>query len=264
MANGGYQQINTKRFVLFMVITFGPLLAWALRTVHAEPSAMVEHHIFMPEEQAAARPEAANEKTPEVKKLERELLFTGIIIGPDGRRAMIREKPRHRGKEVENDSLLREGDEIHGMTLKHIGRNYLLLTGQGGDVRLNLFQEGKKRPPPPPEPKTAMPPVIAPGGRQQGVGGVPPVQAGRPAQPGRSQASVRTGIPGSAPQTSLPNQTITPGQGTQSPGNPQGNKPARNPFAETPKRAQQLNTGVSRRNVVNPFLEAIRRTANQQ
>jgi len=225
---------------------------------------MVEHHIFMPEEQATARPEPAKEKSPEVKKLERELLFTGIIIGPDGKRAMIHEKPRHRGKEVENDSLLREGDEILDMTLKHIGRNYLVLTGRGGDVRLNLFQGAKKRPPPPPVPKTAMPPVIAPGRRQQGVGAVPPVQAGGPAQPGRSQATVRTGMPGSAPQTPLPNQTITPGQGTQSPGNPQGSKPKGNPFGEALKRAQQQNSGIGRRNVVNPFLEAIRRRQNQQ
>lgn len=224
---------------------------------------MVKHHIFMPEKQETARPEPAKEKSPEVKKLERELLFTGIIIGPDGKQAMIHEKPRHRGKEVENDSLLREGDEIRGMTLKHIGRNYLVLTGQGGDVRLNLFQEGKKRPPPPREPKTAMPPVIAPGGRQQGVGAVPPIQAGRPAQPGRSQATMRTGIHGSAPQRPLPNQTITPGQGNQSPGNAQGSAPKRNFFGQALKSAQQLNTGTGRRNVVNPFLEAIRRARSQ-
>jgi hypothetical protein len=214
-----------------------------------DASPMVERHIFMPEEQEGANPESVKEKSPEVEKLERELLFTGIIIGPDGKRAMIREKTHPRGKEAEKASLVREGDEIRGMTVKEIGSNYLVLAGQGGDVRLNLFQEGKERPAPPPEPKAAevpaVPPTTAPGAQQEGAGDKQPVQAGQPVQP---KASTKAGTPGQATRTVPPAQTAIPGQ------------QAENPFANALKKAQQQNVMEGRRNMVNPFLDAIRRS----
>jgi hypothetical protein len=216
-------------------------------------SPMVEHHIFAPEEQEDVTAEAVKEKSPEVEKLEREVLFTGIIIGPDGKRAMIREKAHSRGKEAEKASLLREGDEIRGMTVKEIGSNYLVLAGQGGDVRLNLFQEGKERPAPPPEPKTAetpmLPPGTTPGAQQVGASEKQPAQAGEAAKP---QASPKPGTPGQTPRTVPPAQATTPGQ--------QGD----NPFANALKRAQQQNIMEGRRNVVNPFLDALRRSQSNK
>jgi hypothetical protein len=216
-------------------------------------SPMVEHHIFAPEAQEDATPEAVKEKSPEVEKLEREVSFTGIIIGPDGKRAMIREKAHSRGKEAEKASLLKEGDEIRGMTVKEIGSNYLVLAGQGGDVRLNLFQEGKERPAPPPEARTVetpgLPPGTAPGAQQEGATEKQPVHPGEPAKP---QAAPKPTTPGQTPRTVPPAQTATPGQ--------QGD----NPFANALKRAQQQNLMEGRRNVMNPFLDALRRSQSNK
>ncbi len=227
-------------------------------------SQMVEHHIFLPEEQETATAEAAKEKSPEVEKLEREVIFTGVIIGPDGKRAMIREKASARNKEAEKGSLLKEGDEIRGMTLKEIGRNYLVLGGQGGDVRLNLFQEGKDRPAPPPEPRAAetaaVPLTPPPGAQQEQASDNPPLQA---VQPGQPKAAPRPGIPGQASQTVPSTQAMTPGQeGT--PSSSGATTPQSNPFADALKRAQQQNTTQDRRNVLNPFLNAIRRPQGNQ
>jgi hypothetical protein len=242
------------------VMVSAAFVLWLAAPVFGDAPPMVERHIFGPEEQEKAAAEAAKEKSPEVEKLEREVIFTGIIIGPDGKRAMIREKTSARNKEAEKAALLREGDEIRGMTLKEIGKNYLVLAGQGGDVRLNLFQEGKDRPAPPPEPKAAetqaVPPTFAPGAQQEGASDRPPVQSGQPGQP---QAGLRPGIPGQAPQTVPPAQAVTPGQEGQTPSSPGETTAQPNPFTDALKRAQQQNITQGRRNVLNPFLDAIRR-----
>jgi hypothetical protein len=250
--------MNTNRIAVAIGITL--LLCLPGFSMGASP--MVERHIFAPEEQETAAAEAAKEKSPEVERLEREILFTGIINGPDGKKAMIREKVSARNKEAEKGSLLKEGDEIRGMTLKEIGRNYLVLAGPGGDVRLNLFQEGKERPAPPPEPKAAetqpIPPPPAVGAQQEGASEKPPIQA---VQPGQPQAVPRPGIQGQqASQRVPPTQAMTPGQEGQTPSSPGDTTSQPNPFADALKRAQQQNATQGRRNLVNPFLDAIRRS----
>jgi len=246
-----------KRITFVIGVTF--LLCLPGFSMGASP--MVERHIFTPEEQETATAESMKEKSPEVEKLEREILFTGIIIGPDGKRAMIREKVSARNKEAEKGSLLKEGDEIRGMTLKEIGRNYLVLAGQGGDVRLNLFQEGKDRPAPPPEPKAAetqaVPPIPGSGAQQEEAGEKP--SGVQPAKPGQQPVAPRPGIPGQASQTVPPTQAMVPGQEGQTASSPGETTPQSNPFADALKRAQQQNITQGRRNVLNPFLDAIRR-----
>ncbi len=100
---------------------------------------MVERHIFSPEPDMKG-----TYKSPLALKLEKELMFTGVIISPKGKWAMIREKGST--KETEVSGLRKEGDEIQGMVIKEIGSNFLKLAGQGKEVRLNLYHEGKLRP----------------------------------------------------------------------------------------------------------------------
>lgn len=106
---------------------------------------MVEKHMFSP---ALGTPGAMKKKkSPMTGKLEREILFTGVIISPQGRRAMMRERMTPKGER--QSILLKEGDEIRGMTIKKIGINFVVLAGEGEEVRLNLYQGEKKRPAPP-------------------------------------------------------------------------------------------------------------------
>lgn len=245
------------------VLVSATFVLWLCGPAFGDPSPMVERRIFVPEAQEEVGSEAIRSKSPEAEKLERELVFTGVIIAPDGKRAMVKEKAGARGKESEKAAPLKEGDEIHGMTVKEIGRNYLILAGQSGDVKLNLFQQGKDRPAPPPEPKTVETPAatFAPvTGAQQGeASDQPQDQAGQPGQP---PPTPKPGIPGQAPQTVAPTQaqSVTTGQETESPSSPTETAPQSNPFADALKKSQQQNVKEGRRNVVNPFLDAIRRS----
>jgi len=102
-------------------------------------SPMVERHIFSPEPDGKG-----SHKSPMALKLEKELLFTGVIISSQGKWAIIREKGKRKDEEV--SGLRKEGDEIKGMVIKKIASNFLILAGEGKEVRLNLYHEGKPRP----------------------------------------------------------------------------------------------------------------------
>ena len=106
----------------------------------AEGSPMVERHIFSP-----APDVKVLHKSPLSMKLEKDLLFTGVILSSKGNWAIIRESEK--AGDTATSGLRKEGDEIAGMVIKEISKNHLILTGQGKEVRLNLYHEGKSRPP---------------------------------------------------------------------------------------------------------------------
>ena len=105
-----------------------------------ESSPMVERHIFSPESDGKG-----SYKSPMSLKLEKDLMFTGVVISSKGKWAIIRETGKMNEEKV--SGLRKEGDEIMGMVIKKIGSNFLILAGEGKEVRLNLYQEGKSRPP---------------------------------------------------------------------------------------------------------------------
>ena len=118
---------------LIMLCIFFPL------SFAGASSPMVERHLFAPEPDTQG-----TYKSPLAVRLEKELMFTGIIISPQGKWAMIREKG---GKaDREGSGLHKEGDEIKGLLIQQIGNNFLILAGDGKEVRLNLYHEGKSRP----------------------------------------------------------------------------------------------------------------------
>ena len=121
-------------FSLFITLCiFFPL------SIAGASSPMVEKHIFLPEPNTKE-----SHKSPMALKLEKELMFTGVIISPQGKWAMIREKGRK--TDIAVSGFHKEGDEIKGMSIRQIGNNFLILAGDGKEVRLNLYHEGKPRP----------------------------------------------------------------------------------------------------------------------
>lgn len=125
--------MNSKLFLFLTLCLFLPLSAMG------GSSPMVERHIFLPEPDTTG-----SYKSPLTLKLEKELMFTGVIISSHGKWAMIREK----GKKTDRDVSGRhkEGDEVKGMVIRKIGNNFLILAGEGTQVRLSLYHEGKQRP----------------------------------------------------------------------------------------------------------------------
>jgi len=104
---------------------------------------MVEKHIFSPRTEVTGR--YGKRESSKTNKWERSLVFTGIIISPRGKLALIKEKDRSK----EKSQLYKEGEEVNGMIIKEIGPNYIILSGEGKDVRLSLYKAEKKRPRPP-------------------------------------------------------------------------------------------------------------------
>ncbi|MBW1850624.1 MAG: hypothetical protein JRJ15_04190 [Deltaproteobacteria bacterium] len=123
-----------KSIWLFFVLGF-----FCPASLMGSPSLMVERHMFSPEPDRGG-----SIKSPLSLKLEKQLVFTGVIISAQGKWAMIRGKENIHGGE--GRGILKEGDEIKGMVINKIGSNFLILTGKDKEVRLNLYHEGKPRP----------------------------------------------------------------------------------------------------------------------
>jgi len=213
---------------------------------------MVEKHIFSPE---AVQKEAPLEdkKSPAAKRIEREIIFTGVIGSPGGRRAMMSEKSARAGKR--QSELYKEGDEIRGMTLKKIGSNFIILAGEGNEVKLNLYQGEKIRPAPPALPKVAETPGTSAGsesGSSSAVAGQKPVK--KPEVQGSSVQKPAGALVGSGPKK----PTTGPSAKKAAP------KPS-NPFLEALKRAarERRESGTVRSSASNAFLEAIKGAQQQ-
>lgn len=118
----------------------------------ASSSQMVDRNIFSPERDRVGKTDKkAVAESPEIKQLKKKLDFTGVVIAPKTKYAMIRDRTVKR--DDQGSILHLEGDEVGGMTITEIGSNYLLLSGKAGELRLGLYEGDKSRPAPPPEPK---------------------------------------------------------------------------------------------------------------
>lgn len=173
----------------FVFICLVSLLTQSVPARGENAPPMVEKHIFSPE--TARRIPLEDKKSPVVKQIEQQIIFTGVIISPAGRRAMMREK-LVRGRKRESE-FYKEGDEINGMTVKQIGSNFIILSGQGKNVKLNLYQGPKVRPAPPAMPRVgeASKTVAgrqsesSPAGEREKSGKRPAAQVSRPKQAGQ-------------------------------------------------------------------------------
>jgi hypothetical protein len=240
-----------SRITLVLLVTL--VLALPCQTL---ASAMVDKHIFSPEPDSAV----GSQEVPRALELERELLFSGVIISPQGKWAMIQERQKRHDSE---ESLLRkEGDEINGLVIKHIGNNYLILAGKGGEVRLNLYGGNKNRPAPPSEPETAQ--VQTEGGKTDTPGAT--VRT-RPDEEERGPSRVGPDRRTTTGTTSA--RTRNDGVPMSEKAQPGKSAGSTNPFAEALKKAMQRaqergeTTNQSQPSPNNPFLELLRKSRKE-
>jgi len=177
-----------------------------------ETPTMVQRHLFSPEEENPAD-KALGPRSEAAAKLEKELLFTGVIHSPQGKWAIIR--PKNKTKREDSSWRLSEGDEIKGYHVKEIGSNYIILVSKDKPVRLDLYRGGKKRPAPavePPVPLMPVPVASAKGNPEQGRiarGGT--TMSGTPTSSGVKAPLVRrrgSKLPSAAVGSSKPNSNI--------------------------------------------------------
>ncbi|SPD73461.1 exported hypothetical protein [uncultured Desulfobacterium sp.] len=160
-----------KKILLFFVFCY-----LCLPCIAKGSSEMVDRHIFTP------APEVKGlYKSPLSLKLEKDLMFTGVILSSRGNWAIIRESDKV--GDTGTSGLRKEGDDIAGMVIKEIGKNYLILTEGGKDVRLNLYHEGKSRPPEALSPETPVSEASGAASVTTGQPGKEKTQASAPKEP---------------------------------------------------------------------------------
>jgi len=196
-----------------------------------ETPAMVQRHLFSPEEEKPVE-KAQGPRSEAATKLEKELLFTGVIHSPQGKWAIIR--PKNKSKREDASWRLSEGDEIKGYHVKEIGPNYIILVSKDKPVRLDLYRGTKSRPAPPPEPETPLTPFppTAVGLEQKGIAKgveIPNAQAA---------ASNGTKVPLTRQRNSKP--TVAAPSSKENANNPTTRQPT-NSLAEILKRARGNN-----------------------
>lgn len=194
--------------------------------------AMVEKHIFTPENVVSSTNEEAGPAAPVTAgaSLEKELSFTGVLITPRGKQAIISENIKNEPKKQKH--VLKEGDQIKGMTIREIGPNYVLLAARESSMRLNLYKGAKPRPAPVADTvKADIPNQLA----QQGV----------------PKADVNNNVPvpdppqGESKEKEMP-VSVSPFGGGPKPGEPvvqQKPSAAPNPFTEILNKNRSSNPG---------------------
>ncbi len=152
--------------LLFLILLPSLIMAAAVEAPKNDSTpAMVRRHIFSPDDEKPAD-KAQGPRSEAAAKLEKEILFTGVIHSPQGKWAIIR--PRNKSKREDASWRLSEGDEIKGYHVKEIGPNYIILVSKDKPVRLDLYRGSKKRPAPPAEPVVPLTPVPAAAAVNQG------------------------------------------------------------------------------------------------
>lgn len=237
--------------------------AW-LQTADAASSPMVERHVFTPGTESEKEATVETAKAVNPKELQRQLVFSGVINGPKGKKALIREignkqadpaKPDAGKTEVTKNKTFGIGEQIKGMTIKEIGSNYLVLAGQEGETKLNLYRGEKARP---------VAPVIAQETSQQPPGSPPqpPGMAAGPGQPNSPDPAhpshgggpAEPGVFGPGPDKSATPSTPE----TNTPGaSPATSDAPPNPFAEVLKKAAERRANRADQQSggpANPFL----------
>lgn len=126
---------------------FTLLLLWGAlaSSANAEPVPMLDRHIFTPDiTGAAAKEEMPNIPVMNNAALEKNFSFTGVMITPKGKLAILSETGSQ--KDAKTKRIYKEGDQIGGMTIKEIGPNYLTMATKEKTMRMDLYKGIKNRP----------------------------------------------------------------------------------------------------------------------
>jgi hypothetical protein len=144
-----------------ILIFTGAIMAITVGMLYADNVPMVERHIFLPEIAAEQKEDMPVVSTGLSPALEKEIQFTGVMITPKGKTAIISENVKN--NKVKQKQTLKEGEQIKGMTVKEIGPNYVVMVSKENSVRLDLYKGVKTRPAPVPEPVNTLPNGPKPG-----------------------------------------------------------------------------------------------------
>lgn len=132
---------------MFRIIMIFLSLILSARWVGADSSLMTEKHIFTPGE-------SKDEKPPQPEAIgsavEKDILFTGVLITPKGRFALMTSADKGKKNKDTTKQVLKQGDTINGMTIRDIGTNYVMLVDKNmAAVKVDLYKGTKARPAPP-------------------------------------------------------------------------------------------------------------------
>jgi hypothetical protein len=131
------------RIVLFI----GLSLILPANSLMADMSPMAKKHIFTPENISESKEEPPVAPGVISGALEKEILFTGVLISPKGKSVILSESVKNDKAGIKR--VLKQGDQIKGMTIQEIGSNFVLLAGkENTPVKLNLYKGAKTRPAP--------------------------------------------------------------------------------------------------------------------
>lgn len=250
---------------LFFIVSIG-----FSQDIHAsvEASAIETKHIFSPDPDPKETPKTETsvnnvEQDKLLKKLDQQLLFTGIVRSAGEPKVLIREK---RSKSTLDDYALSVGDEILEMSVKEIGRNYVILTGQGGDVRLNLFKSRADRPV---APKVEAPSPEQPAADKEGSGEAPKGSAAASTASGRKNSDGQDDAADSDQPSAVGGDRDVDGDGNpdSAPVDP-SEQMKNNPLYRALQNKGRVGGSDQAQQAIpegaNPFLEAIRRARERQ
>jgi hypothetical protein len=117
--------------VRILMIT-GLVISITAGTIYADKVPMVERHIFLPETTVEQKEEAPVAPAATVSALEKEIQFTGVLVTPKGKLAIISENVKN--DKTKQKRPLKEGDQIKGMTVTEIGPTYVLMATKENTV----------------------------------------------------------------------------------------------------------------------------------
>lgn len=204
-------------------------------------SPMVEKHIFLPEKPKETK-ESVSDDT-----LKKALQFTGVLISDKGKYAFIKKKAK-KSKDDDRKGIYSEGEEISGALLTRIEPNYVLLTNNGNEIKLKLFDGNKKRPAPVRVKQQKTNPAKSGSAKAKSTGG----------KKGKGKANKNSSKKVSREIKNTLDHKIR--EKARKEGDVDTLK-AQNPFANALKKAMQNNQNTS---TTNPFLEAIKRAQQKK
>lgn len=224
---------------LLMILGVLMITGAGYQPVSAEPSPMVQQHIFAPDQ-------GLEQKAPPVAPvdtagLEKDLIFTGVLLTPKGKQAILAETGKNEKGAQKQKHIMKEGDSIKGMAIKEIGSNYLLLSSNENLVRIKLYAGIKSRPVAPPDTALADAASAANPTKPPAAGNQP--QNVSPASPGsktdmKSKNAPAGNTPPVMPIDNTGNGAF--GGGGENPGQQHANPPmTSNPFLDVIRRSSE-------------------------
>ena len=234
-----------KKIMIIMVILLSALLV--NQRVFAEPAPMVSRHIFVPDQLSEHKSDDKNIGVVTASDLQKDLLFSGIVISPKGKQVILSKAAQH--GQIAQKNLFSEGQSIDGMLIKEIGHNYLILSSGDHLLRLALYKGKKNRPVPIPVATQAATPVLTTSTAAANA-------ASNPGQTSGVQSENKTSANNSSASSNSKSSQEKPATPADVTGNGAFGGGGDSP---QPQAVQPTNAGSSS----NPFLDALKKAAEQ-